>query len=152
MADKTQAHYVDCDINPDTLEWTCTPLNAVDKNYPTLNALTAAEIPTQPTIPADATPTTPTSIIDRAGLEAVASGTDYTLDADIDLSVGGDWSPLSGYTGVFEGNGNTISNMTIGDSGSNNHGLFDSLGMPSHTILLSLFGKPIQSAKTRLTL
>ena len=125
MADKTQAHYVDCDINPDTLEWTCTPLNAADKNYPLLNALTAAEIPTQPTIPADSVGAAPTQITNRAGLEAIADATDYILMNDIDLTVGGDWVPLSKLGGILDGNGKTISNMTINSAGSNDLGLFE---------------------------
>ena len=56
----------------------------------------------------------------------------YELRADIDLSTGGNWSPIGGnriwhsFTGKFRGNGHTISNMTIG-SGSPS-GLFQRMG------------------------
>ena len=47
----------------------------------------------------------------------------YELRADIDLSTGGNWSPIGwSFSGKFRGNGHTISNLTIGSG--NNAGLF----------------------------
>ncbi|MCL2037235.1 MAG: leucine-rich repeat protein [Oscillospiraceae bacterium] len=54
------------------------------------------------------------AISDRAGLEAIndnLSG-NYYLTSDIDLS-GEDWTPLGSFTGVFDGQGYVIRNMTI---------------------------------------
>ena len=52
-----------------------------------------------------------------------------TLTADIDLT-GKEWTPIGprpGYTGTFEGNGKTITGLTINQSGKNYVGLFDHL-------------------------
>ena len=74
------------------------------------------------------------AIYDRAGLEAIAydlNGT-YHLVADIDLS-GAEWVPIGGnyaipFTGMFDGQGYSISNLTITGLQSsvfpNNAGLF----------------------------
>jgi hypothetical protein len=68
-------------------------------------------------------------ISDRAGLETIAnnlSGT-YHLSADIDLS-GADWVPIGDYgnpfVGVFDGQGYTISNLTITEDDYKENGLF----------------------------
>ena len=44
--------------------------------------------------------------------------TGYELRANIDLSGDANWTPLTTYTATFEGNGHTISNLTIGAPGS----------------------------------
>lgn len=69
-------------------------------------------------------------ISDRTGLEQISADLagKYKLAGDIDLSVGGNWSPLGAYsnapfTGEFDGNGYVISGMTITGSASFN-GLF----------------------------
>ena len=51
----------------------------------------------------------------------------YILMNDIDLSNWGEWKPLAKFSGVFDGNGYSISNMTITDSMGKTLGLFSSL-------------------------
>ncbi|MCL2728303.1 MAG: BACON domain-containing protein, partial [Bacteroidales bacterium] len=53
----------------------------------------------------------------------------YILMADLDLGVNpyntdSGWSPIGTFTGVFDGNGHTISNLYINRGGSDNIGLF----------------------------
>lgn len=92
--------------------------------YPTLQELTAAEIPDAPAKPADTELVTPISITDRAGLAAMHPGHHYSIGNDIDL-IGSAWTPLSWNSAeaiVIEGNGYTISNMTISASTTNYQG------------------------------
>jgi len=63
--------------------------------------------------------------------DSTSLGGYYILMADIDLSdysSGTGWTPIgasgSAFTGVFDGNGHTISNLTINDSTVNNKGFF----------------------------
>ena len=51
-----------------------------------------------------------------------------TLAADIDLT-GKEWTPIPGYTGAFDGDGKTITGLTINQSSENNVGLFASIGI-----------------------
>lgn len=92
--------------------------------YPTLKATTKQVDPGL---------THTTAITNRAGLEAMASNLagNYYLTADIDLSVGGDWTPIgfgvnSGeyFEGSFDGNGYTISGLHTGTGTDQLVGLF----------------------------
>ena len=65
--------------------------------------------------------------------------TGYELMADIDLK-GDDWTPISNYDSTFEGNGNTISGLTINANDDGNYGLFASLGSNAEVRNLSLTG------------
>lgn len=49
-----------------------------------------------------------------------------TLAADIDLT-GSEWAPIQGYAGTFDGNGKTITGLTINKSTESNVGLFASI-------------------------
>ena len=49
-----------------------------------------------------------------------------TLAADIDLT-GQDWTPIQGYAGTFDGDGKTITGLTINQSTGSNVGLFASI-------------------------
>ena len=49
-----------------------------------------------------------------------------TLAADIDLT-GKEWTPIPGYTGTFDGDGKTITGLTINQSTESNVGLFASI-------------------------
>ena len=49
-----------------------------------------------------------------------------TLAADIDLT-GKEWTPIPGYTGTFDGDGKTITGLTINKSTESNVGLFASI-------------------------
>ena len=49
-----------------------------------------------------------------------------TLAADIDLT-GKEWTPIPGYTGTFDGDGKTITGLTINKSSESNVGLFASI-------------------------
>ena len=53
----------------------------------------------------------------------------YVLVNDIDLSAWGSWTPISTFTGIFDGNGNTVRNVKIA-AGNANPGLF---GVVSNT-------------------
>ena len=78
-------------------------------------------------------------IYNATDLSRVTTGNDYILLYDIDLSSWGTWTPLCGavsaaygsyYEGTFDGNGHTISNMSVSivTSGSHaNGGLFGRL-------------------------
>lgn len=75
-------------------------------------------------------------IYNATDLSRVTSGNDYILLYDIDLSSWGNWTPLCGatsaaygasYSGTFDGNGHTISNMKVSIVTSKTHangGLF----------------------------
>ena len=55
-------------------------------------------------------------------------GGSYTLNADIDLSEYGDWTPIGTedhpFTGSFDGDGHTVNGLTITNSSSSFQGLF----------------------------
>ena len=57
-------------------------------------------------------------------IAALQAGQSVKLAADIDLA-GVAWTPIASYSGVFDGNGHTISNLTV--SGSDDVGMFASL-------------------------
>ena len=75
--------------------------------------------------------------------------TGYELTADIDLDVSPYnaspwWSPIGGtYTATFEGNGNTISNLTIDKTDTGNLGLFSTLGSAAKVRNLGLTGASV---------
>lgn len=48
------------------------------------------------------------------------------LDNDIELK--NEWTVMPGFSGTFDGQGNTISGLSISDAGENGVGLFGSLG------------------------
>lgn len=58
----------------------------------------------------------------------VASGCEFVLGANIDLSDYSDWTPIGTsskrFAGTFDGNGYTVSNLTINSPGENMQGLF----------------------------
>ena len=59
--------------------------------------------------------------------ESYPSDGNYYLTQDIDLS-GAEWTPIANFTGVFDGQGYVISNMTITQAGEYGYvGLFDSI-------------------------
>lgn len=93
-----------------------------NRYYPTLQELTAAEIPDTPSAPVDTALSSPTSITTPSGLQNITGSNHYQLNADIDLS-GVVWTPIADFTGVLDGNGYTISNLTISGT-SDYQGLF----------------------------
>ena len=65
---------------------------------------------------------------DPATTGATETCAGYELTADLDLSGYANWSPIGGaYTATFEGNGHTISNLTITGNGNDDAGLFGNL-------------------------
>jgi filamentous hemagglutinin family protein len=81
----------------------------------------------------DGSLSTPYQLSDIYGLQGAATlggATSYVLNNNIDASASGSWSgsfvPLasSGYTGVFDGAGHTISGLSISRSSADNVGLF----------------------------
>jgi hypothetical protein len=105
--------------------WEAIPA-AYPREYPTLHELDASEIPSKPSEPADTALSTPISITNKAGVQAISGSGHYSIDADnIDLS--GAWTPIVGFSGVLEGNGNTLINLTINTTATDNVGLFSTL-------------------------
>lgn len=94
--------------------------------YPTLQELTAAEIPTIPDEPS-VTPSA-TAVSNSTLLQAMTGSGKYYLTNDIDLT-GVTWTPIattaSGF--VLDGKGYTISNLTISAPTSDYQGLFGTL-------------------------
>jgi hypothetical protein len=102
------------------------------KDYPTLKTA----VDTGAYDPAPPLPVTAYTIASKDDLVSLASaintagrlwGGTVTLDADIDLA-GTPWIPIRNFTGVFNGAGHTIKNMTINaTAGSQDIGLFATL-------------------------
>jgi len=93
------------------------------KEYPTLRELTAPEIPAKPAEPALTALVGATSITDAAGLQAIAGAGHYQLANDINLT-GVVWTPIVNFSGKLDGNGKTISNLSINAPASANQALF----------------------------
>jgi hypothetical protein len=93
--------------------------------YPTLQELTASEIPTAASEPSVTAGTT--AVSNATQLAAMNGANTYYLTADIDLT-GVTWTPITNFTGVLDGRGYTISNLTINSSSSDNQGLFGTVG------------------------
>lgn len=81
--------------------------------YPTLRALSASDIPETPQHMDDIPLSGATDVSDKAGLQAMAGSGHYNITADIDCT--GSWTPINNFSGVVEGNGHTISNLTLGN-------------------------------------
>jgi len=70
-----------------------------------------------------------THISNETGLRAISNDLtgSYVLDNDITLT-GGDWTPVgtsaTPFTGIFNGNGKVVKNLTINQSGSDRIGMF----------------------------
>lgn len=90
-------------------------------SYPTLQALTAGEIPTAPAEPSVTTATV--AVSNAGGLQAMTGSGKYYLTADIDLT-GVTWTPITNFSGVLDGRGYTISNLSIDAATSDYQGLF----------------------------
>jgi hypothetical protein len=101
----------------------CTKID--NGQYPTLQALTAAEIPTTPSAPSMTTGVTAVST--AAQLEAMSGSGSYYLANDIDLNAYS-WTPITGFTGVLDGRGKTISNLTLNNPTLDDQGLFGDCG------------------------
>jgi hypothetical protein len=83
---------------------------------------------TSPTIssePTDTALSSDTDITTRAGFAAITGANHYELMNDLDLT--GSWTPIDGFSGVLEGNGYTLSNLTINAPSTGRQGLFASL-------------------------
>ncbi len=92
--------------------------------YPTLQDLTAAEIPA---VPADPTMTAAVTEVANAGqLQAMNGANRYYLSADIDLT-GVVWTPITNFSGVLDGRGFTISNLSINSPASDYRAFFGSI-------------------------
>lgn len=92
--------------------------------YPTLQELTAAEIPAaaaEPTMTAAVT-----EVANAVALQAMTGSGKYYLSADIDLT-GVTWTPITNFAGVLDGRGYTISNLTISAATSDNRALFGTI-------------------------
>jgi hypothetical protein len=108
-----------------TITWAATTTEVQGAEYPTLQALTAGEIPTAPVQPADTAAAT--TVSNAVELEAMSGATQYILTTDIDLN-GVGWTPITGFTGVLDGAGYTISNLTINTPAADNVAMFGTVG------------------------
>ena len=62
-----------------------------------------------------------------AWAEAVAEDNDLNCTLNGDINLTSNWTPISTYSGTFDGNGHTISGMTITEATSNNIGFIAQL-------------------------
>lgn len=61
-------------------------------------------------------------------LKAIANTSkSYILEADIDLSSESNWTPIEGFTGILNGGGYKIFNLTVNSTNTENIGLFGTL-------------------------
>jgi len=105
--------------------------------YPTLQELTAAEIPEAPAEPS--VTAADTAVSNAAELQAMNGSNKYYLTADINLT-GVVWTPIVNFTGVLDGRGYTISNLTINAPASDNRGLFGTVGAGVQIYNLTISG------------
>jgi len=105
--------------------------------YPTLRALTAEEIPDAPAEPSETAATT--AVSNTTELQAVSGTGKYYLTGDIDLT-GVSWTPITNFTGVLDGRGYTISNLTINTPASDYKALFGTVGAGVEIYDLTLSG------------
>ncbi|HEG44012.1 MAG TPA: hypothetical protein ENH94_08190 [Phycisphaerales bacterium] len=94
--------------------------------YPLLQELTASEIPDKPTEIADTALSGASNITNKTELQNISGSGHYILTADIDAT--GSWTPINGFTGVLDGDGFKISNLTISAAASDNQGMFGTIG------------------------
>jgi len=95
--------------------------------YPTLQELTDDEIPDTPAEPEDTALVGATNVNDYAGLQAMTGSGHYNITGDIDLE-GETWIPIDDFSGVIEGNGFTISNLThTAEASAFDTGMFNNL-------------------------
>ncbi|MBK7000918.1 MAG: filamentous hemagglutinin N-terminal domain-containing protein [Rhodoferax sp.] len=66
-----------------------------------------------------------TKITDQAGLAGMTGANKYFLANDLALT--GSWTPLTSFSGMFEGLGHTLGNLTNGTSTSDDQGLFGTI-------------------------
>lgn len=108
----------------------------IHPEYPRLRALTASEIPDKPTEIADTALSGAVEITTAETDPGVENGLDiinddvtahYVLANDIDMD-GVTWAPITNFTGVLDGQGYTISNLTISAAASDNQGMFGTIG------------------------
>jgi hypothetical protein len=109
FGDQDDAFFVDCGTGGSSAGIPATP--EVLGDYPTLRATTDQ---------ADPALTKTTPIANRTDLENMANDLtgNYYLIADIDLTVGGNWTPIANglttwFTGTLDGDGYTIDGLTI---------------------------------------
>ena len=68
----------------------------------------------------------------------------YELTADLDLSAEDNWLPIDVFTGIFEGNSHTISNLKINRPDTNRVGLFGYIGRSSEINNIGLLSIDIE--------
>lgn len=94
------------------------------REYPTLQELTDDEIPDPNAEPSVTTATT--AVNNATELEAMTGAGKYYLTTDVNL-VGVDWTPITDFNGVFDGNGFTISNLTIDAADTDYQAMFGTI-------------------------
>jgi hypothetical protein len=101
--------------------WDAIPITGA---YPMLHELDASEIPSAPAAPTIADGTTPVS--NATELQAMSGSGSYILVADVNM-LGVTWTPIASFSGTLDGDGHTISNLTINNPTVNYQGLFHSV-------------------------
>jgi hypothetical protein len=100
--------------------------------YPILHELDSSEIPARPAAPivddGSIPIPDPENLTDTPAeqLQAMGGSNKYILTADIDLDEVA-WIPITNFSGVLDGDGHTISNLTVGTTLVNNQGLFGTM-------------------------
>ena len=94
-------------------------------HYPTLRPLQAALIPDKPDEPDDTALSGEIEITNSTQLQAMNGANHYSLQNDIDLTAVS-WTPIVGFSGVLEGNGFTISNLTY-SANADDVGIFSTM-------------------------
>ena len=79
-----------------------------------------------PSEPDDTALSNPTSVTNKAGLQAITGSGHYSIDADIDAS--GSWTVTNSFSGIIDGNNHTISNLTINEPTVDDRAMFKDLG------------------------
>lgn len=141
--DQDYAWHVDAGVG-DKSVWV-PPVPEVCEAYPFITACSACGYDPGDT-PADGALTNPTTITTHQQLMAVTGSGDYTLANDIDLN-GITWTPIAGFSGTFEGNNYTVSNLDITTS-SSHQGLFRDLDVGAEIRNLNLTNCSVRGTDT----
>lgn len=96
--------------------------------YPILRAIPSDDIPTIPATPASTALSNEISVTTEQDLIDISNDltAHYSIDGDITLVAA--WTPLGTFTGIIEGNNNTISDLTINSASADNQGFISRLG------------------------
>ena len=114
--------------------------------YPTLQDLDSGDIPTAPTEPVDGAQSTPQTITSAQDLQDMENDPtdDYILGNSIDMATWletNTWTPIVGFSGIFNGADFSILNLVFDDDTEDNVGIFATLltGAEIRDVILNTF-------------